>query len=105
MTTRNVMILSRTTFSTALNLLLHPFSLAAVGLLLVNDWVLRTFWPSWWTGKVGDAAWLFFVPYVLALVLAWILPTAKDQDRHTRITFGLAFVSIGCVFSLVKTLP
>ncbi len=105
MTTRNSMIFSRTTFSTALNLLLHPFSLAAVGLLLINDWVLRAFWPSWWTGKLGDAAWLFFVPYVLALVLAWILPTAKDQDRHTRITFGLAFILTGCVFSLVKTFP
>jgi hypothetical protein len=28
--------------------------------LLINDHLLREFWPSWWTGKIGDFAWLLF---------------------------------------------
>jgi hypothetical protein len=40
--------------------LTHPFSLAAMALLLLNDHIFRVFWPSWFTGKLGDFAWLFF---------------------------------------------
>ena len=51
--------------------LTHPATLAAVGVLLVNDTVLKPMWPdAWVTGKLSDLAWLVFASPLLALVLA-----------------------------------
>ena len=38
--------------------LAHPLTISAVVLLLANDFIFRRLWPSWVTGKLGDAAWL-----------------------------------------------
>jgi hypothetical protein len=103
-------------FEKALALLAHPLSLAALSLLLVNDQVLRRLWPSWLTGKLGDAAWLFFMPYALAAVLAWFFPLGRRAAapffRKTganvpaeSVLFALSFGITGGVFLLVKTLP
>lgn len=92
-----------TTFEKALILLAHPFSLAAILLLLVNDHLLRRLWPSWWTGKLGDFAWLAFIPFALAALLSWVIPgSAKERDRRTA---WLSFGGTGLVFALAKTSP
>jgi hypothetical protein len=97
---------SNPAFEKALALLAHPLSLAAIALLLINDHLLRALWPSWWTGKLGDLAWLFFVPFVLAAFLSWIVPPRLcDGPRHERLVFGLSFTLIGAGFILVKLLP
>ena len=87
----------------AFRLLAHPLSLAAMALLLLNDHLLRQLWPSWLTGKLGDFAWLFFFPFALALLLAWLVPARLP--RQAQITGGLAFGLTGAVFSLAKSLP
>lgn len=101
-------------FKFALNFLTHPASLAAAGLLLLNDTLFRSLWPGWWTGKLGDAAWLFFVPYLLAAGLCWLIPVpgqgespaARDARRtHRQWSFCAAFLVTGLVFSLVKAVP
>ena len=91
------------TFEKALSLLTSPFGLSMLALLLVNDHILRRVMPSWWSGKLGDVAWLGFFPFVLAAGLAWALPARKPVwQRWVR---ALAFGLTGAVFALVKTLP
>ncbi len=83
----------------ALKLLCSPLSLSAIAVLLVNDHLLRRFWPSWITGKLGDFAWLLFFPFALAWGWALVLP------RRERLVRGLAFGMTGGVFALAKTVP
>ena len=97
-------------FKSALYSLTQPVSLAAVGLLLLNDTLFRHLWPGWWTGKLGDAAWLFFVPYLVAAGLCWLIPVPggpRDAARraHRRRSFGGAFLVTGLAFGLVKAAP
>lgn len=90
-------------FWKALRLLSHPASLTALGVLLLNDHLLRRVWPSWFTGKIGDFAWLFFAPFVVAAVLAWLVPL-RGARREKAIGL-LAFTLTGSVFALAKTVP
>lgn len=85
----------------ALKLLAHPFSLGAIGLLFVNDHLLRRLWPSWWTGKIGDAAWLFFFPLAVAALLSLLCP----EKRRDQWVFRLAYGMTGMVFVLMKCIP
>jgi len=87
----------------AAQMLCSPFSLAAMMVLLVNDHLLRIVWPSWWTGKLGDLAWLFFFPFALTVVLARLIP--PRVPRQERIVQWLAFGLTGGVFALAKTVP
>jgi hypothetical protein len=87
----------------ALTCVSHPLTVAAILLLFLNDHVLRHWWPSWLTGKLGDFAWLFFFPFILAVLLAWLLP--RQLPRRDWWVGGLSFGLTGVVFLLVKTLP
>lgn len=97
MSTRN------TTFEKALFLLVRPATLAALAILLINDHLLRTHWPNWWTGKLGDAAWLFFIPFAVAALLALVTP--GPDHRRERIVFLSSFLLTGGIFAAVKTIP
>ena len=87
----------------ALRLLVHPATLVALGLLLVNDHLLRRAWPSALTGKLGDFAWLFFIPFLVAALVALVLP--GRGPRRTAAVGGLAFGSVAAVFAVTKTVP
>jgi hypothetical protein len=87
----------------ALACISHPLSIGAVLLLVLNDHLLRHFWPSWWTGKLGDFAWLFFFPFITAAFLAWLLPARFRA--HPQWVGGLAFTLVGLILFLAKTLP
>lgn len=89
------------TLRKALHLLAHPLTLGAIGLLLVNDHVLRRAWPSALTGKLGDLAWLFFIPLVAAAAVALVLP----GRGHARAAGALAYAIVGIAFTLAKTVP
>ncbi|MBN1120012.1 MAG: hypothetical protein JXJ17_02950 [Anaerolineae bacterium] len=86
-------------FQRALRALSHPVMLCAIGLMLLNDHLLRLNWPSWWTGKLSDVAWLAFFPLVLAAVLSLIFPR-----REKAVEIG-AITLTGFVFTLGKTIP
>jgi hypothetical protein len=90
-------------FGRAMAALSHPLSVAGVVTLLLNDHLLRRAWPSWWSGKIGDVAWLLFAPFVLAAGLAWLLPRGI-QHRETAVG-GLALWLTGLGFAAAKTLP
>jgi hypothetical protein len=86
-------------FRKALRLLAHPASIAALATLLINDHLLRRLWPSWFTGKLGDFAWLTFMPFVAAALIA-LLAGRRARSRWVGVA---ACLLIGGVFALAKT--
>jgi len=97
------MIAQNRALQRSLQALTHPVTIGAVLLLLINDHVLRVGWPSWWTGKLGDAAWLAFFPLIAALVFSIILP--RQLAHHEQVTVGAAFVFTTILFIAPKTIP
>jgi hypothetical protein len=87
---------------------LHPVALAAVLVLVVNDWVLKP-WigPSAVTGKLSDVAGLAFAPVVLsaaiglALQVAAVLGARLDPSLSRRRLLACTLAT-GAVFAAVK---
>lgn len=90
-------------FQRALRGLAHPVTIMAVVGLLVNDHVLRRLWPSWWTGKLGDVAWLIFAPLLVAALLAWLVPAHLRRREWWVGQLAVAVTGLG--FALAKTIP
>lgn len=85
-----------------MRLLSHPTILASIGLLALNDHILRKIWPSALTGKLGDFCWLFFFPALLAAVVTALAP-ARLRRRPERILAACMAVT-GLVFLAANTL-
>jgi len=85
-----------------MRLLSHPAVLASIGLLAVNDHLLRRIWPSALTGKLGDFCWLFFFPALLAAAATALAPTGVRR-RPERI-LAACMVATGMVFVAAKAL-
>ena len=90
-------------FQRALISLAHPASVGALLVLLLNDHVLRRMWPSWWTGKIGDFAWLIFRAIPAPAILSWLIPFRVY--RREEIIGRASIIGTGLVFGLAKTLP
>lgn len=88
------------TFWRAIGLLSHPLVLISLVILLVNDHILRVYWPSWLTGKLGDLVWLFLAPIALAAVVSWFIPL--KNGRNGQWIFGLSSALVFLVFVLMK---
>lgn len=90
-------------FKKSVDLLSSPLSLIALVTLLVNDHFLRLYFPSWLTGKIGDLAWLYFSPFVLAAILSLICPSSF---RAKKIVIpAIAFGSVLIVYTLANVSP
>ncbi len=90
------------TFSISLRALKHPLALLSIGLLLLNDHVLKAIVPSWLTGKLSDFAGLFFFPFLLAAMLAFPLEGLQLPSRRIMaLSCGLTALW----FTLIKTAP
>lgn len=87
--------------------LLHPVALMALGLLIVNDHVLKYSWPGPVTGKLSDFAGLVVFPLLLHGL--WQLATErrppKSGDRRERAdaiaSYGAVMLT-GLGFAAVK---
>jgi hypothetical protein len=88
--------------STALAALAHPLALACAGALLLNALVLQRLWPSWWTGKIGDVAWLVIVPLLVAVPLDAIGRLRRPSPRAFA---GLLCLPVALAFAAAKALP
>jgi hypothetical protein len=103
---------------------LHPVALAAVALLVVNDWLLKPRWSgaaggpvaNAVTGKLSDLAGLIFAPVVLSAAIgvalhAAALLGAKIRPRHainpslSRRRLIACIAAAGAGFAAVKLLP
>lgn len=88
-------------------MLVHPVALLALGVLLLNDWVLK---PSagfrgigagagaWLTGKLSDAAGLVVGPLVVAAalgtVVAWRSGTGSKRRSFTIAALAIAVIVV-----------
>jgi hypothetical protein len=77
--------------------IVHPLSLAALALLLINDHVLKAAWPGWWTGKLSDLAGLAFFPLLVTAALA--ITTRRDVTPRA---VTAAAIATGAAFAAVK---
>jgi hypothetical protein len=83
--------------------MLSPIALLAVGLLVLNDHVLKAAHPGFVTGKLSDLAGLVFFPLLLTSVFEVVLERAgRFRGPSLRIVL-VAVLATALVFALVKT--
>jgi hypothetical protein len=85
--------------------LLHPVMLLAVGILFVNDQLLKGLWPGALTGKLSDFAGLIFFPVFLHALWEVSCQFGGRRRAHSRhVLFGCAALTTA-VFAFVKLSP
>ncbi|MEP6862669.1 MAG: hypothetical protein ABJE66_18740 [Deltaproteobacteria bacterium] len=90
---------------------LHPVTLAAVALLLLNDWVLKPrFRGSFVTGKLSDIAGLVFAPVVLSAAIGMVLWLGNKLGARVDPTLTNRRLILCCAatafgFTVVKLYP
>ena len=81
--------------------LMHPVTLAALGVLLVNDLVFKALWPGAWApGKLSDLAWMVFAPPVLAFVLSF---ATTGRAKAQRAAFIVAYAGLPLLYVAFNT--
>jgi len=94
--------LSLAPLTNSLRCLSKPSVIASVLVLILNDHVLKVYFPSFLSGKLSDFAGLYFFPFLLAPALSLILPRQFQDTRKV----GLAAIGItGLAFTGIKTVP
>ena len=83
--------------------LLHPVALAAIGVLLLNDHVLKDAAPGLVTGKLSDIAGLAFFPLVLLGTWEVVRSTIGRWNGPSVRALVLSVVVTAIAFGLVKT--
>ena len=94
-----------------INELMAPLPLAALGMLALNDWVLKpSCAPEWLTGKLSDFAGLFVFPLVATalfdLVLLAVAAAGVSVDhtlRRWKLALAIALEVVG--FAVLKLWP
>ena len=81
--------------------LVHPVSLAAIAILLLNDHVLKRQAPSWITGKLSDVAGMVLLP----LVLVALVELLRRNKPATVQAFCIAAAITAAGFAAVKLVP
>ena len=89
----------------------HPLTLAAIAVLVVNDWLLKPYLgPSTVTGKLSDIAGLIFAPVVLCAAIGLVLRLAAAigapvDPSLSRRRLLLCLAATGAGFAAVKLAP
>ena len=85
----------------ATSALMHPVTLAALGVLLVNDLLFKALWPgAWIPGKLSDLAWMVFAPPLLAYILSFATP---GNGRGQRAAFAAAYLGLPLLYAAFNT--
>ncbi|MBE3012370.1 hypothetical protein IL992_24720 [Microbispora sp. NEAU-D428] len=63
----------------------HPATVAAIGVLIVNDRVLKPQWPGVLTGKLSDLAGMLVAPPLPALLAAYAAGIARRDVARARV--------------------
>lgn len=85
--------------------LLHPVVLLAIGVLLVNDHVLKAAWPGVVTGKLSDFAGLLFFPLFLQAVWEVGAAAVGRGGQPSRTVLVGAIVATGTAFAAIQLVP
>ena len=81
--------------------LTHPVTLAAIGVLLLNDIVLKSLWPdAWVTGKLSDLAWVVFASPLLAFLLSLVVGSGRVGQRAV---FLSAYAGLPLLYAAFNT--
>ena len=81
--------------------LTHPLTLAAIVVLLVNDWVFKALWQNdWTTGKLSDLAWVVFASPLLAFLLSYVV---GQKPLGQRTAFVVAYVGLPLLYLLFNS--
>ena len=82
--------------------LTHPVTVAALGMLLVNDLLLKSLWPdSWITGKLSDLAWVIFASPLLAFLLSFIVEVSRLRQKDA---FVGSYIGLPLLYAAFNTL-
>src|SRR5829696_2606369 len=82
--------------------LLHPLVLAALALWIANDHVLKSAFPSWWTGKLSDVASLAVFPLIpYAAIDLWRARCGLPPPPLAVLAFWI--VATGLVMATINT--
>ena len=85
----------------ATSALMHPATLAALGMLLVNDLLFKAMWPGAWVpGKLSDLAWMVFAPPLLAYVLSF---ATLGRQQAQRGAFLAAYAGLPLLYAAFNT--
>ncbi len=80
---------------------MHPVTLAALGVLLINDLMFKALWPGAWVpGKLSDLAWMIFAPPVLAYILSF---ATLGSQMGQRAAFAAAYVGLPLLYVAFNT--
>ena len=81
--------------------LVHPATVTALAVLLLNDLVFKSIWPgSWATGKLSDLAWVVFASPLLAFLLSFL---AGRSAFVQRAAFIASFVGLPLLYAAFNT--
>ena len=89
---------------------MHPVTLAAILVLVVNDWALKPRFAGAVTGKLSDVAGLVFAPLVLSAAIGLVLALAarlgaRVDPRLTHRRLVACIAVTGASFAAVKLSP
>ena len=85
----------------AVSALMHPMTVAALGVLLVNDLLFKALWPgAWIPGKLSDLAWMMFAPPVMAYILSLV---TLGNARVQRTAFVAAYAGLPLLYAVFNT--
>ena len=81
--------------------LIHPATVTALAVLLLNDLVFKSIWPgSWATGKLSDLAWVVFASPLLAFLLSFLAGRSACGQRAAFLT---AYVGLPLLYAAFNT--
>ena len=85
--------------------LLHPITLASIGVLLLNDHWLKAAWSHPSTGKLSDVAGLIFFPLLLVAIIEVAQAGSRRYRGASHRLLVATVVATGLVFGLVQLYP
>ncbi|MCB1041181.1 MAG: hypothetical protein KDA94_16850 [Acidimicrobiales bacterium] len=84
--------------------LLHPVCLAAIVVLVVNDWAIKARWPGAVAGKLSDVAGMVFFPLLLVALAELALLMIGRKRMASPTWFVISAAAVGAVFAATKTI-
>ncbi len=83
----------------------HPVVLTMLALWLLNDHVLKTYYGSWWTGKLSDVAGLVVFPVSIYSSYEIICALGKRAPSHLKSVLWSSLTITAFILTMINTSP